>query len=730
MPQVPYQPFPNEGPVPTGGTPQLSEGVPAAAFGVNIAQAIEHLGSTTEKVGDELWNRALAFQNLRNEDEVTQKLSDLENQSGQLRTTYLNTEGTNAVDQLQATVDQSNKIREDLRSQLSNDVARRMFDRTALQVTNRANIAFFDHGAQQQKVASINTSKAWIDSKQTAAFNAMGDDEFQEAQDAIATEVGRIGVLRGWTPEQVKDETAREQSTTLASRIIGTSRTDPPTAMKMYMKAREEGSLRGQDMMHVQGIVEGQDRDAAGRNIAHTVMQQATNPDTFLKSRAATGVKIDGMTPNFSSQLQTAMIDFEKDTGEQAKIISGFRTNAEQIEIRARHEAMPGGVEAHPAALPGHSLHEYGNAADTDGKFSAWLRANDPTGQKYGLFAGIKNDPNHVQLLDKTAPMLKTSLDMTSEAQVIGRARTMAEEQRPGDVKFSDFAVQEAVGLYRQNKQTLADEENKNINTIVDAMINNDGIQTLSSLQSLGPDVNAAWYRLGPQTQDKLLRKMAQVNRGDPQTFDKLTGMSISGDPDQMKQFQDMSYDDFLATGMNMRQVKTLVAKQAQMAKGVGADTADLRRGILALKSRGEIPVELTKDKEQYATWLGAFGNVIAQWKGENPGKQIKEEELRTMGKQLYQQPSDDQGILSGVYNMLWGDNSNRPIIEGSPNAGEMEKIRNDPRILNAKRILSDAEVKSIWAAQQWQNLYGKSSASAKAKTQADQLLSDPSQMR
>jgi Prophage tail length tape measure protein len=82
-----------------------------------------------------------------------------------------------------------------------------------------------------------------------------------------------------------------------------------------------------------------------------------------LKAKAATKAIADSLD-DLTDDAVRALGKLFLHLPESARITSGFRTKAEQAEIRARHEAMPGGVYAHPAARPGHSLHEGGAAVD------------------------------------------------------------------------------------------------------------------------------------------------------------------------------------------------------------------------------------------------------------------------------------------------------------------------------------------------------------------------------
>lgn len=138
-------------------------------------------------------------------------------------------------------------------------------------------------------------------------------------------------------------------------------------------------------------------------------LSQGVIPDvesaSFLRSRAiGGGVHVEGVSPQFATRLQTALVDAEKATGETARIESMKRTTAEQSILYQRYRTGQGGL----AAPPGYSRHEIGEAADIpNGKVLNWLHQN---ADKYGLEflkgSNFSNDPGHVQMAkgDVTLP--------------------------------------------------------------------------------------------------------------------------------------------------------------------------------------------------------------------------------------------------------------------------------------------------------------------------------------
>ncbi len=120
-----------------------------------------------------------------------------------------------------------------------------------------------------------------------------------------------------------------------------------------------------------------------------------------LQSRAIDNADVKDLNATFAGALAKAITDAEAATGSKAQIESGYRSTETQAGIYARHQAMPGGLVAHPAAPPGSSLHEGGGAADLEsGPVLAWLHEHigDYPGLEFLKGQTGANDPGHIQI--------------------------------------------------------------------------------------------------------------------------------------------------------------------------------------------------------------------------------------------------------------------------------------------------------------------------------------------
>src|SRR5215467_12045326 len=160
MPQVPYSSVPDVAPqdVPA---PLIRERTDPNMFGGNVARSIEGMGTTLDKVGDELYSRALAMQQLQNETAKTNAAADLENRVSERRNQFLQQQGQNASpDALSAFREGVESDRQSVRAGLPNDMSRKMFDGEAFSIQRRAIDAASIHSATELRRSAVDTSKA------------------------------------------------------------------------------------------------------------------------------------------------------------------------------------------------------------------------------------------------------------------------------------------------------------------------------------------------------------------------------------------------------------------------------------------------------------------------------------------------------------------------------------------------------------------------------------------
>lgn len=727
MPQVPYTPVPDVQPH-LASPPRLNIDAKPAAFGVNIAQAIQHLGTTEEQVGTELMNRAVAMQTLRNESEATQAIADQERQSNDLHVKFSALEGNNAVQAYPKYSQDQDDLRQKIREGLSNDESRRMYDRSSLFIMNRALFNGAGHAASENKKFANNAATSRIDSLTDAARYAIDDKDFDRIQRQIASESDFISGMAGHDDISREQFAFKNQSKALASRIIETAHKDPFKGSEMFKQAIDDKKLHSTDYDRVDRVVRSELNDTGARSISHSVMREVADPEGFLARHTIGSARVAGINPIFAERMQRAIFDFER-TGGKAQIDSLYRTTEEQAEIYERHKALPGGVFAHPAAPPGTSRHERGDAADVNSAFANWLREDAGGGKtnadKYGLEflkGGVgKRDPNHIQLSSATPERGSLPSREIPEQQVIDLARQKAEIHAPGNVDFADSAVRQTLGVYRQNRAVEEDDRRKANQTVWDEIGGDNPPATIEDLRTRSPEVNSAYERLDGKDKQAIERAIAAKGRvaSDLREVQRLTGMSAH--KEGIADFLDENIID--NPKLSNSDKKKFMGLQAKLSRQAEADP----RVTYAMGPNGIgpiIPDDVRSDKTQMNILRGAMQDQIALYQEvyktfpdtkalQEMGQRIminqkREDEGHEAYRKYYQDKNWPVGMASQFWHWLTTPAGER-LIELSVPTADSERIKNDPKWAEKNLPPPDEnEIKRIYIGEQYDKLYGK----------------------
>lgn len=273
MPQVPYSPIPQPGQM--IGTPKVSVNTPVAAFGGVVGQAIEGAGKGLEKFGDEIFHRAIALQDLKNESEKSDAVAQYEMEAGKLHAEYQSLRGKDAVDGQAKYNKDLNDLRVNIRDGLSNDMTRKMYDSTSLSVMGRSIFNGAGHAANQNKEWAKNSAASEIEANNNYIHQNPNDENAlkQGLQNSERLIRGTVQHIAGWDDKQTDVEVAKVQSKALLSRISGKAKTEPAEAEQMLKEYRSR--LFGNDVDTAENVVRNQLHSTGARVIADKVMDSA-----------------------------------------------------------------------------------------------------------------------------------------------------------------------------------------------------------------------------------------------------------------------------------------------------------------------------------------------------------------------------------------------------------------------------------------------------------------------
>lgn len=444
---VPYNPVPSVEPV-QRGEQRFSVNTPGAAFGENIAQAVEGLGQTMQHSGDELFTRALAMQQLKNESDARDADAQYMVTAGEKHAKFSALEGKDAVDAYPAYAKDLQDTRKQFRDNLKTDQARKMFDSQSLSTMGRSIFNGAGHAATQNKIYAIGSNKAQVEAYSEAALaNPKDDVAFQDYANQTRDRVAEEAELRGWSNEQADQATDDAVSKLWSKRIMGLSRSEPNAAARM-MEANKD-SLTGSDYFKVENAVRGQSRAVGSVNIANGVYAAGQPTDdkpgktlaemeTEVKAKAA---EIDPDDPILAQHAITALrgqwnqskyaVGQEKITNIQT-ISAGIQSGVQNIQELRTDPKVAAAIDALPAkdqlAIPG-QINRYNDAK------------NKVTNQdNYQRLYGMSN--NDVEQFLNT--------DVTKEQLSQQDMRKLQEQQRKlKEMPNADPRVNRAVGQIR-----------------------------------------------------------------------------------------------------------------------------------------------------------------------------------------------------------------------------------------------------------------------------------------
>ena len=243
-----------------------------------------------------------------------------------------------------------------------------------------------------------------------------------------------------------------------------------------------------------------------------------TKVDTgFFSERGGGSHHPEEMAPVFSDALEKAVKDAEAATGAKATFTELFRTFQQQADIRAAHEAMPGGVAAHPAAPAGTSMHEIGGAADlSSGKVLEWLHAHIGQYPELEFLTGSTgaNDPGHIQYRggrssEGALAASKAAATTTGEPPTGEEREKLLEQQKQINLeldkakqKLLDIKTEEAGGTETSKAKLAIDE--------ADAKQKGDAVANAKKLQAAAEADLANAEKTGA-TQERLTKLKTDV---------------------------------------------------------------------------------------------------------------------------------------------------------------------------------------------------------------------------
>ncbi len=173
MAQLPYSPLSDVRP--SGSVPGVSADAPAAAFGGATAEATQQLGGQLKQAGQETFETALKFQQLKNETDANNAIIKYGDVLGQQEEELKKRRGTDATDYLPEFQKSLKKSMDDIAGSIQSPMARLAFSRNATGYYERSMRVAGEYVGNESVKANIASYQGRIDTAQSQAVRNFND---------------------------------------------------------------------------------------------------------------------------------------------------------------------------------------------------------------------------------------------------------------------------------------------------------------------------------------------------------------------------------------------------------------------------------------------------------------------------------------------------------------------------------------------------------------------------
>ncbi len=704
MAQVPYTGVPQVQPN-LAPTPTEHIDAPLAAFGGAVAAATERAGRTGQEVGNELYSRAIAMQELDRQAAAANAVANFTDKVGDLDVQYRSKEGKAAVDGYPQYKEDIDKIRQDIGSNLGDPYSQRVYLQESRNIQSRAVIGAGIHAGDQFKKYQIGTAQAVIDSgRKSVASNPEDDDLYNQQLKTNATKADDLQALHGWTKEQRDDFETKANSGLVFDRAQALARSDPVQARKILDAAVKDGKITGEDAGRAGDFIRNHNINVTSR-VQSSAMLNGEGYH-FGEGKVSVDRLYDAITKNEGGGNYdpphpnvTHIVNGQKITEHALGIGGVMQSNLQPWLKEAGMPAMSEDEFIHDHAaqdqLVKFKLNQYQDQTGSANKAALkWFTGNpnaDLSASDGGSTAG-----QYLQRLNSHLARNASSSDLDA----ISSKR--ANELIPNDSEFQLHFQYHVQAEHSKAKQLFNQEENDRRNTIAGAIAPGPDGKLVTSIDEVkDPAVHDAWNKLSDQDRAKYSRVLAQNAKGDyaatPQNqADFRQWWGRINDPQASDDDRKKALDQEFATmPMPWSDRKMLMEGQKKLFANAQKNPA-LGHAMEVLGPMLSDAGINKKNAEDYYQFLGTLHTVMQQ-KIEDEGKLPKDEDIKTIGAGLLRQQT--------VKGWLW--DSKEPAYKSEVPEDERPKII--ARYQSAKGFPpTDKEIQQIYAAAVYNQFYTK----------------------
>jgi len=511
MAKIPYQPYSTAQPIPSSGATGYRVQTSGAQFGVNVDQAIASVGQTIEGAGNEIFNRAIAIQDTRNQAEKTELDAKYMMKTNDAYVNFEAKGGEAAFGSFDAFKAQLEAERQGMADSASNDVVKRKFLADSLGTMARTNFSAGRHSAAEQKKYYVNTAQAKVDALNDTARKMKWDDhDFNVAVQQVGDEIDKMANINGpnsMPPEQVANLKGKAISELWANRIAKLGDTDPPAARRMLEENKQymRSDAYEKTDQHIQQL----DRTVTARNASDAI--NAGYGPWFNQNSIDKMNTVDVRLQNVVKWVHQhhPEVQFQVVSGKRSLVQQAAAVRAGHSRTMHSHHLVGGAFDAVPQAGTTYAQLE---KAIKEG-FSA---TGTPLSGEHDKISSW--DPGHYSMPWNTEkPVDPNAIKMPEEpvAQRVARGQAWARQYNPQDPLLPDVMADRVRGGYQKELIDKRDALYHNTNLINQAMYggfnpDNKMPSTEEELVASSPEVRAAWEAMDYNQRKPFYHQLAQ----------------------------------------------------------------------------------------------------------------------------------------------------------------------------------------------------------------------------
>lgn len=695
-PREPYQPVPEES-LQQIGTRPIREDTPFAAFGGATAEALSQLGQTVEHSSTEMFNRAVALQQLDNETERQNADAQYLIKGGEIYANFRALQGKAAVDAYPKYVSDLEDLRQNIRGGLSNPESQRLFDSSSLSTMGRTIMYGSTHMAAENKSYLIGSAQARVGiSADNALAHPADEGAFQSEIANTKQQVASLGAMQGWGQDKTDFETSKAVSNVALKRIEGMAKTNPFGAEQLMKKYVADGTIRGEQQEAVRNFVLGQSRTVGARNISHTIN---TGSDLYWGSKIVTPEMARDAIGKYESGNNYSQIGPETKHGRalgKYQVMEQFlpdylaRAGLPSMtpqEFLANHQAQEQVFQASFIA----DMNKYGSFNEAA---SRWF-----TGLPVAQGMNAPADANNTHLSDYLRATNAILAHGAPLADKVNRATEVAREQAPDDPLMEDYARGRVETDNAQFHRIKLTEDFQNRQVIEEALMGGQSGKlptNLDELKAALPQADQAWSQLDPSVQRRYLGVLAKNVKGNVAwteagltRYQALKGLA-QNDPMQFLQTSMIDEDKLPFSAR-----RELINLQGRLSAKAEADPRVTHALQILKPDLDAAGITRSEDQDRYDQFTGVLQEELQAFQ-EQHKRPPRMAEIQEMGHRLMATHS------SGWFGLNSTANFEAPVPDE-------EKAQITQFLQNREGVPpTDQQIQRFYAAVLYQRLYGQ----------------------